>query len=365
MLVNNKKFCSIWSKNKQVFIIDQTVLPHKFKIIELLTINDFKNAIKDMKVRGAPLIGITAIYGVAKSMQKDDSMKSLRQTINILQGTRPTAVNLFWGLKKIETILKNTNKSERAKVAFEYADYLAKRDTEINENIGIHGSKILTEIAERNKSSSINLMTHCNAGWLATVDWGTALAPVFKSSEEGLDIHMYVSETRPRNQGASLTAWELKNQGIQYSVIADNASGYLLQEGLVDAVIVGADRITSTGDACNKIGTYLKALACNDNNIPFYVAAPTSTIDWDEKNAGKSIKIEHRDQSEVLTIAGLNSRGKLEKKLALTPLGSKAANPAFDVSPSALVTKIITEFGAFAPNKKNLLALKKLSDKHD
>lgn len=365
MLVNNKKYCSIWSRNKKVFIIDQTLLPHKFKITELITIDDFKMAISEMKVRGAPLIGITAIYGVAKSMQQNDSMASLNQAVKTLQKTRPTAVNLFWGLKKIETILKNTPKSERAKVAFEYADFLAKRDTEFNENIGIHGSKIFTEIAKRNKSSSINLMTHCNAGWLATVDWGTALAPVFKSAEEGLNIHMYVSETRPRNQGASLTAWELQNQGIKYSIIADNASGYLLQEGLVDAVIVGADRISSTGDACNKIGTYLKALACKDNNIPFYVAAPTSTIDWEEKNAGKSIKIEHRDQSEVLTIAGLNSKGTLEKKLELAPSGSKAANPAFDVSPSGLVTKIITEFGAFSPNKKNLLKLKKLSDKHD
>ena len=208
-------------------------------------------------------------------------------------------------------------------------------------------------------------MTHCNAGWLATVNWGTALAPVFKGTEKGLNIHMYVSETRPRNQGASLTAWELKNQGIDYSVIVDNAGGYLLQEGYIDAVIVGADRITSTGDACNKIGTYLKALACKANNVPFFVAAPTSTIDWEEKDAGNSIKIEHRNQSEVLTIAGLNSKGSLEKYLALAPIGSSAINPAFDVTPSRYVTKIITEFGAFTPNHKNMTKLKKLSDQYD
>tara|TARA_B100000029_G_scaffold217062_1_gene214854 strand:+ start:2047 stop:3135 length:1089 start_codon:yes stop_codon:yes gene_type:complete len=362
MLVNGKKYSSIWTENERVFIIDQTKLPHIFEVAELKSLQDYYNAIVNMQVRGAPLIGVTALFGIANQMRIDSSLRSLKNSINVLAKSRPTAVNLFWALDKIAKILFDTKKSLRREIAFNFAIEHASEDKRINKQIGENGVKLFKKILASKKKKRLNLLTHCNAGWLATVDWGTALSPIYVGSSSGMDINVFVSETRPRNQGSSLTAWELKNQKVEHKVIADNASGYLMQEGLIDAVIVGADRISSTGDVCNKIGTYLKAISCFDNKVPFFVAAPTSTIDWKENRQGRGIKIEKRDESEITSIVGKKLKGKNTlEEIILVPEETKAFNPAFDVTPNKYVSTIITEFGSYKPKEEGF---KKLRNKN-
>ncbi len=346
MKVNGDHYNSIWyDKNlNKVKIIDQRLLPYKFKIITLETLKDFENAISDMAVRGAPLIGATAAFGIARQMLRDPSNKNLDFCWDKLIQTRPTAINLKWALDRCRSHLLKIPIEQRGTEAMKMAVDISNEDIEINKQIGLNGVEIIKSIAKNKPSGEpVNLLTHCNAGWLATVDWGTATSPMYQAHDLNIPIHVWVDETRPRNQGA-LTAWELKSHGISHNYITDNAGGHLMQHGFVDMVIVGTDRTTSKGDVCNKIGTYLKALAAKDNNIPFYVALPSPTIDWTIEDGINEIPIEERSESEVSLIQGKDNSGSISK-LKITPDGTIGSNPAFDVTPAKLITGLITEKG--------------------
>jgi methylthioribose-1-phosphate isomerase len=330
-----------------VQIIDQTRLPHELVLVELHQLEDYCRAIVAMQVRGAPLIGVTAAYGLASCLRADPSRENERAVVEKLLATRPTAVNLRWALRRVQAAIADTPQEQRAAVALREARVMEAEDVATCSAIGDHGLPLLQELARVRVDSTLQVMTHCNAGWLATLEWGTALAPIYKASAAGLDIHVWVSETRPRNQGMSLTCWELADAGIAHTVIADNAAGHLMQAGQVDCCLVGSDRTVANGDVCNKVGTYLKALAARENQLPFYVALPTSTIDW-ECADGAGIPIEERSEAEVLSIPGRDLRGR-DSSVRLGAETTRAFNPAFDVTPARLVTALITEFGVVAP----------------
>ena len=342
MLVGSRNYRTIEASEDHSYIkiIDQTLLPFKLKIIHLRTLKGVVEAIKTMQVRGAPLIGVTAAYGFALSMNLDSSNNSLYKCKEGLIGARPTAINLSWAVNQIYDELINVIPEERVVLSWKLANRLAKEDIEKNILIGLHGYNLFKIYNKK----TINILTHCNAGWLATVDHGTALSPIFKLFKEGFDVHVWVGETRPRNQGLSLTAWELSQYKIKHTVVTDNAGGLLMKEGLVDFVIVGADRIALDGQVCNKIGTYLKAVVAKENNIPFYVAAPLSTIDVNFSGEGRNFEIECRDSDEIMFMKGQDKLGNIiEIKLGSSP----AYNPAFDVTPAKYVTKFICEKGVF------------------
>jgi len=355
MRVGGHHYRTIWSEDGAVAVIDQTQLPFELVTKHLRTMRDAAEAISTMIVRGAPLIGATAAYGVALAMASDPSDRGLDEAVRVLGATRPTAVNLHWALERMESRLRGRAPGERAAFAFAEAGRLAEEDVECSRAIGEHGAAIIREIAER-KTGPVNILTHCNAGWLATIDWGTALAPIYVAHEAGIPLHVWVDETRPRNQGAALTAFELAGHGIPHTVIADNAGGHLMQNGRVDLCIVGSDRTTAAGDVGNKIGTYLKALAAKDNGIPFYAALPFSTIDWSLTDGVAEIPIEERSARELTHVRGRTEAGGFETVEIVAP-GSPAANPAFDVTPARLVTGIITERGVAEASREGLLAL--------
>jgi methylthioribose-1-phosphate isomerase len=350
MKVNGQPCRTIWptADGRAVEIIDQTRLPHAFVTVRLENMGDAERAIRDMQVRGAPLIGVTAAYGIALAMQHDASDAALESASRVLLAARPTAVNLRWGVERMCAHLAGLPAEQRVEAAWIEAARIAEEDVAINAEIGRHGAALIREIHQR-KQTPVNILTHCNAGWLATVDWGTALAPVYAAFEAGIPLHVWVDETRPRNQGASLTAWELGQHGVPHTLIVDNAGGHLMQHGQVDLVIVGCDRVTATGDVCNKIGTYLKALAAHDNGVPFYVALPTPTIDWQLQDGVREIPIEERASDEVTHITGRDEQGRV-CEVQLTPDGTRAANFGFDVTPARLVTGLITERGLVAAN---------------
>jgi methylthioribose-1-phosphate isomerase len=339
-----------------VWVIDQRELPHRWSVVRLDTPDQVFDAIATMVVRGAPLIGVTAAYGIALQCRTDASDAALRAAAARLNASRPTAVNLAWATQRMVDQLIGEPMARRRERAFALAGAMADDDVAINAAIGANGLAILRDLPRRAGRTRLNLLTHCNAGWLATVDWGTALAPVYAARAAGLDVHVWVDETRPRNQGASLTAWELGQAGVAHTVVADNAGGHLMQHGDVDAVIVGADRVSAQGDVCNKIGTYLKALAAADNGIPFYAAVPLSTIDHSVHDALREIPIEERAAREVTHVAGVDAHGTAREVL-IVPAGTAARNPGFDVTPARLVTALITERGAVAPTFDSLRAL--------
>lgn len=407
MKVNGIPQRTIWTTadNAVVEIIDQTRLPHEFVTVRLESMRDAERAIKDMQVRGAPLIGVTAAYGVALSMRHHASDAALQATCDKLLAARPTAVNLRWGVERMRALLAPLPAEQRADAAWREAALIAEEDVQINRAIGQHGCNLIREIHQRKKKShgivrnsefqdaaqgarrgepqavhevrqgsstaqrsdapekriyddTVNVLTHCNAGWLATVDWGTALAPIYAAVAENIPLHVWVDETRPRNQGASLTAWELAQHGVPHTVIVDNAGGHLMQHGMVDMVIVGTDRVTARGDVCNKIGTYLKALAAADNGVPFYVALPSPTIDWTLQDGVQEIPIEERAANEVTHVSGLADDGKIHT-VRVTPVDTAVANYGFDVTPARLVTALITERGVVRADEKSLRDLHK------
>ena len=346
MKVNGVHYRSIWYDQElsKVKIIDQRWLPHDFRVVTIEKLNDFAIAIRDMWVRGAPLIGATAAYGMAIAMENDSSDNGLRDAYDLLMQTRPTAVNLRWSLDRFKSELSRISPKNRPEVALRLAHKVAEEDVDINKRIGEFGLEIIKKIvAKKPLGEPVRMLTHCNAGWPATVDWGTATSPMYHAHEAGIPIHVWVDETRPRNQG-TMTAWELESHGIENTYITDNAGGHLMQHGLVDLVIVGTDRTTAQGDVCNKIGTYLKALAAYDNNIPFYVALPSPTIDWRIKDGVNSVPIEERPEREVTHVQGKTIEGTIGE-VQIAPAGVPGGNPAFDVTPSRLVTGLITERG--------------------
>jgi methylthioribose-1-phosphate isomerase len=357
--VGSHHYHTIWLNpdGLSVDIIDQRWLPHEFRVVTLKTVDDVATAIRDMWVRGAPLIGVTAAYGVAIAMAGDASNAALDKAWETLHVTRPTAINLKWALDDMRGFLRSLPEARRQEAAYGRAAAIAEEDVLLNRAIGQHGLSVIKQIAARKKPGEpVNVLTHCNAGWLATVDYGTATAPIYLASEEGIPVHVYVDETRPRNQGAQLTAWELNNHGVPHTLIVDNAGGHLMQHGQVDMVIVGTDRTTAHGDVCNKIGTYLKALAAKDNNVPFYVALPSPTIDWTVHDGVKEIPIEERNAEEVSFVQGLGTDGATVR-VRISPEGSPAANPAFDVTPARLITGLITERGIAKASADGLKAL--------
>lgn len=360
MKVDGQPYRTIWlgADGKSVSVIDQTLLPHLFKTVEWRTVEDVVTGIRNMVVRGAPLIGASAGYGIALAMAEDPGDKAFERAYEVLFASRPTAVNLRWALDRMRSVLLPLESNRRAEVAFATAKIIADQDVENCSAIGEHGKGLIQQAWDNaQRSRPVNILTHCNAGWLATVDWGTALAPIYKAFDAGIPVHVWVDETRPRNQGASLTAWELGHHGVPHTVIVDNAGGHLMQHGQVDLCIVGSDRTTAGGDVCNKIGTYLKALAAHDNRVPFYVALPVSTIDWTIDDGVKSIPIETRAPEEVTVISGLGSDGKVGS-VQLTPQGSAALNYAFDVTPRRFVTGLVTEFGIFPPLPEEMAKLR-------
>ena len=336
-------------------IIDQTVLPHKLVRLTLKTVEEAAHAIKAMQVRGAPLIGVTAAYGMALAMRADPSDANLEHAVKFLGEQRPTAVNLRWALEDLRATLAPLPPKSRAEAAYARAGELAEEDVETCRRIGVNGLRLIKDIAERKGGRPVNVLTHCNAGWLACVDWGTATSPIYHAHDAGIPVHVWVDETRPRNQGAALTAFELLQHGVPHSLIADNAGGHFMQRGDVDLVIVGTDRVTANGDVANKIGTYLKALAAKDTGVPFYVALPYSTIDWRTDN-GADIPIEERSEEEVLRVQGKLSSGDVGSVLIAAD-GTRARNPAFDVTPARLVTGFITERGICPASREGLLSL--------
>jgi len=359
MNVDGTPYRSIWFDDKTgtVKIIDQRWLPHEFRVVELTTRADFAAAIADMWVRGAPLIGATAAYGVAVQMALDPSDDALAQTWTVLHETRPTAINLRWALDDMKARLGPLAPGDRAAASMARAAEICDEDVECNRQIGVHGLEIIKTIAAGKKPGEpVNILTHCNAGWLATVDWGTATSPMYHASKAGIDIHVWVDETRPRNQGAHLTAWELAGHGVPHHLITDNAGGHLMQAGKVDVVIVGTDRTSARGDVCNKIGTYLKALAANDNGVPFYVALPSPTIDWTVHDGIAEIPIEERSGDEVTRVWGKLDDGSVAG-VQICPDQTPAGNPAFDVTPARLVTGLITERGICEASAKSLAQL--------
>jgi len=347
--INGKHYRSVWTIGEDAFgIIDQARLPHEFVTLTLRSADDAARVIKSMQTRGAPLIGAVGAYGLALAMRGDSSDENLARIHDMLAETRPTAINLRWALGRMRDSLLNRPRAERAALAWKEAAAIADEDVAMSKAIGEHGLKIIRDLAAKKKGEKLNILTHCNAGWLATVDYGTALAPIYLAHDAGIPLHVWVDETRPRNQGASLTAFELGSHGVAHTILADNAGGHYMQAGQVDMVIVGTDRVTANGDVANKIGTYLKALAAKDNNVPFYVALPSSTIDW-TLASGRDIPIEERSQDEVLKMTGRTETGSLVTVEIAAP-GSPAANPAFDVTPARLVTGLITERGVCAPS---------------
>lgn len=338
-----------------VQVIDQTRLPFAFALKTLATMSEAGTAIRTMVVRGAPLIGVAAAYGLALGLREDSSDAGIDRAVEFLAATRPTAINLRWALDRVAAKLRTVPETERAAYAFAEAGRIADEDVESCHAIGVHGARILADL-HRRTGRPINVLTHCNAGWLATVDWGTALAPIYVAHDAGVPVHVFVDETRPRNQGAALTAFELNAHGVPHTVIADNAGGHLMQHGRIDACIVGSDRTTASGDVCNKIGTYLKALAAHDNKVPFYVALPFSTIDWTLDDGVRDIPIEERDGREVSHLTGRLADGGFATVEVVSP-GSPVANPAFDVTPARLVTGIITERGIADASVEGLLGL--------
>lgn len=358
MKVDGVPYRTIWLADDgwAVEIIDQTRLPFDFVTVRLETADDAAVAIKDMLVRGAPLIGATAAYGMALAMQADASDDNLGDAYEKLLATRPTAVNLRWALDEMSTLLEPLSANERSAAAYKRAAEICDEDSDICSSIGDHGLKVIQDLHKKKGAGEVvNILTHCNAGWLATVDWGTALAPIYKAFDAGIPVHVWVDETRPRNQGASLTAWELGKHGVPLTVIADNAGGHLMQEGRVDMCITGTDRTTAAGDVCNKIGTYLKALAAHDNKVPFYVALPSPTVDWTIED-GRDIPIEERSADEVTKIQGKTDAGEVVT-VEIVPEGAKGGNPAFDVTPARLVTGLITERGVCKASKEGLKGL--------
>ncbi|OIQ92391.1 methylthioribose-1-phosphate isomerase [mine drainage metagenome] len=361
MRINGKPTRTLWlaADGETVEIIDQTRLPHDFVVVALTGLEDACAAIRDMWVRGAPLIGATAAFGMALALRHDQSDARLDEAYGRLYATRPTAVNLRWALDDMKALLAPLPPGRRKAAAYARAQAIADEDVAMNEALGRHGLEVIAALwAEKRAKGAerLNILTHCNAGWLATVDWGTALAPVYKAFEAGIPLHVWVDETRPRNQGASLTARELNWQGVAHTVIVDNAGGHLMQHGLVDLCIVGTDRTTAEGDVCNKIGTYLKALAARDNGVPFYVALPGPTIDWTLADGVAEIPIEERDPAEITHIAGRTADGA-RVAVQLTPDGSPAVNYGFDVTPARLVTGLITERGVCPASRAGLLSL--------
>jgi len=354
MKIGGKSYRTIWFENNVVKIIDQTKLPHQFIIKDLKTVKDSINAIKTMEVRGAPLIGATAAYGLVLSINENNDLSFLKQSSEQLINSRPTAINLKWAVDRMMKKLSGVNNKDILNIALEEAKAIAEEDVGFCKNIGLNGLKIIEEIANK-KKDTVNILTHCNAGWLATIDWGTATSPIYHAHQKGVKVHVWVDETRPRNQGANLTSYELNEEGIPNTIIADNTGGILMQRGQVDMCIVGTDRTLSNGDVCNKIGTYLKALAAKDNNVPFYVALPSSTIDWKIKDH-KEIPIEERNSEELSHVEGLDKDNKLQKVL-IYPQKSKAMNLAFDVTPAKYVTGLITEKGVCEASEQGLKEL--------
>jgi methylthioribose-1-phosphate isomerase len=354
--VDGKPYRTIWlaPDGTTVQVIDQTLLPHQFVVRDLKNVVNATNAIKTMVVRGAPLIGAAAAYGMALAMDEDPSDASLAGAYTLLLESRPTAVNLRWALDDLRTLLQPLPAVKRRDAAYKRAAEICDEDVEICRRIGENGLALIRKL--KPKGPRINALTHCNAGWLATVDWGTALSPIYQAHDAGIPIHVWVDETRPRNQGASLTAWELGKHGVPHTVIADNAGGHLMQHGQVDFCIVGSDRTTRSGDVCNKIGTYLKALAAHDNGVPFYVGLPYPTIDWTISDGVAEIPIEERSAREVSHMTGRTGTGEIAT-VQILPDGSTAANPGFDVTPARLVTGLITERGVAAASEAGLLAL--------
>lgn len=358
MKVDGKPYRTIWlgTDGTTVQAIDQTLLPHCFVVRDFRTMEDAEKAIRTMIVRGAPLIGAAAAYGMALAMATDPSDAMLARAYTILMESRPTAVNLRWALDDLRALLAPLPAAKRREAAYRRAAEICDEDAEICRRIGVNGLGLITKLKSRDGNGRINALTHCNAGWLATVDWGTALAPIYQAHDAGIPIHVWVDETRPRNQGASLTAWELGKHGVPHTVIADNAGGHLMQRGQVDFVITGTDRTTRRGDVCNKIGTYLKALAARDNGVPFYVGLPYPTIDWTIEDGNAEIPIEERSAREVSHIAGRTESGEMAT-VQIVPDGSPATNPAFDVTPARLVTALITERGVCQASEAGLLSL--------
>ncbi|HKD46629.1 MAG TPA: S-methyl-5-thioribose-1-phosphate isomerase [Rhizomicrobium sp.] len=356
MRIDGTHYRSVWPIGEDAFgIIDQTRLPHEFVTLTLRTWQDAAHAISSMQTRGAPLIGAVGAYGLALAMRDDPSDENLTLVHDSLAETRPTAINLRWALDRMRDALLNRPRTERATLAWAEAAAIADEDVAMSKAIGEYGLEVIERVAAEKPGQTVNILTHCNAGWLATVDYGTALAPIYLAHDAGIPLHVWVDETRPRGQGASLTAFELGGHGVHHTILADNAGGHYMQQGTVDLVIVGTDRVTANGDVANKIGTYLKALAAKDNNVPFYVALPSSTIDW-TLGSGRDIPIEERSQDEVLKMTGRLADGKVAT-VAIAPPGSAAANPGFDVTPARLVTGLITERGICAASGEGLRAL--------
>lgn len=357
MKIKGKAFRTIWLAQDRwsVEVIDQTRLPHEFAVIPLKSMEDAARAILTMQVRGAPLIGATAAYGLAMAIREDASDEAIDRAIAFLAKQRPTAINLRWALEEMRRAVQNQPREERVAAAYERAALICDDDVETCRRIGEHGRKLITGIAKRKGGAPVEVLTHCNAGWLACVDWGTATSPIYQAHDAGVPLHVWVDETRPRNQGASLTAYELGSHGVPHTIVVDNAGGHLMQHGKVDMVIVGTDRVAANGDVANKIGTYLKALAAKDNDVPFYVALPHSTIDWTLEE-GMSIPIEERSGDEVLKMPGRLPDGTVVTVEIAAP-GSPAGNPAFDVTPARLVTGFITERGVCPATREGLLSL--------
>jgi methylthioribose-1-phosphate isomerase len=356
MKVDGKPMRSIWLEPDgwSVGVIDQTVLPHRFATARLTTLDDAAHAIRSMLIRGAPLIGATAAYGMCLALRADASDEGLDRAYATLLATRPTAINLKWALDEMMAVVRNRPRADRAAAAYRRAAEICDEDIALNTAIGRNGLPLIEAIAARKKPGErVNVLTHCNAGWLATVDVGTATAPIYLAHDKGIAIHVFADETRPRNQGASLTAWELGQHGVPHTVIADNTGGHLMQHGAVDLVIVGTDRVTANGDVCNKIGTYLKALAARDNNVPFYVALPSPTIDFTVADGVAEIPIEERSADEVATMTGRTADGRIET-VRIVPDGSAVANYGFDVTPARLVTGLITERGVLGASRTAL-----------
>ncbi len=354
MKINSKEYCTIWFENNIVKIIDQTKLPHIFEIKELKTANDAINAIKIMEVRGAPLIGATAAYGLVLSILENNDQSFLKNSAKRLINSRPTAINLKWAVDRMMNKLSGVNSDKIFEIALNEAKEICKEDEKFCEKIGLNGLKLIEEIYNK-KKDTVNILTHCNAGWLATINWGTATSPIYHAHKKGIPIHVWVDETRPRNQGANLTSFELNEEQVPNTLIADNTGGLLMQRGKVDMCIVGSDRTLGNGDVCNKIGTYLKALAAKDNKVPFYVALPSSTIDWDIKDYN-DIPIEERDSSELSHLVGLDENNNV-KKILIYPKKSKSLNLAFDITPAKYISGLITEKGICEASTKGLKKL--------
>jgi len=356
MDINGTHYRTIWLEDDgwSVGIIDQTLLPHEFSTARLTSLEETCVAIETMQVRGAPLIGVTAAYGLALALRSDSSDDAMFQAIQRLTATRPTAVNLQWALERVRKAVEKLTGADRISAAYAKASGLAEEDVSACARIGRHGAELIYEVAGGKKDQPVQILTHCNAGWLATVDWGTALAPVYRAHDAGVPVHVWVDETRPRNQGAALTMWELMAHGVPCTLVVDNAGGHMMQKGLVDLCLVGTDRTTRRGDVANKIGTYLKALAARDNGVPFYVAAPASSIDWSLDDGMSGIEIEQRSSEEVTQVIGRNN-GEVQA-VEIAPPGAKAANFAFDVTPARLVTALVTDRGVCPASREGLFS---------